>query len=98
MTPRATRTQNMTKIFKMLEKNCKISKKMRVCSDRLLVSSHGGGRGVLGREGVTVGWGGGGNSGGKVNSGGALQPLRTAPSHHEYKSPKQSPKGPTGLI
>ena len=67
MTPRAERTQKLTKIFKKLEKICI---KLSVYSDRLFVSSHGGGGG--GGGAIFIGGGG-------VNSGGVfLQPLRTA--------------------
>ena len=41
MTPRAEKTQKITKIFKNLKKFVKISIKLRVFSDRLFLSSHG---------------------------------------------------------
>ena len=75
MTPRAEKTQKMTKNFKKLEKFVKISIKLRVFSDRLFVSSHGrrgggGGGGVYtgglmvrgacnSGVGATAPWGGG---------------------------------------
>ena len=69
MTPRAEKTQKTTKnSLQKLEKNVKISIKLRVFSDRWFERSHGRGGGgctgdLMGWEGVGVGNSGvGGNS------------------------------------
>ena len=60
MTPRAERTQKMTKIFKKLEKIVKNSIKLRVFSDQLATGGGGcnGGNSRVGLEGGNSALGG----------------------------------------
>ena len=84
MTPRAERSQQLTKIFKTLEK---ISIKLRVYSDRLFVCGGGGSPGADGEGGGGQQCGGGGAIFGGSTVGGCLPSTsKNRPSHHNYVS------------
>ena len=78
------KTQNDKKFSKSLKEIVKTSIKLRVFSDRLFVSSHGGGvhRGADEKE-----VGGGGQVGGSTM--GLSSTSKKSSSQHKFKSPKQ---------